>query len=198
MSSSPLNDGFTYPDLSMYGGTIPSGLWQPYHHDQSAPAAAAPVQAAVSVGAPSSPPFALDPALFGPCTLSSPAPAPAAPAAPPAPPAPPAPAAAPAPTPSAGLNTAPRLSAAGRQPFPRLFAGLQAPIELTSAVDIASWDEKIQVAFDNRRIGLRNNRMDRNSKSQKSRQSRARQGLKKLWEQAGGAPYVKGVPYQSG
>ena len=38
---------------------------------------------------------------------------------------------------------APRLSAAGLQPFPVLFPGLQAPIELTSEDHIRLWNKSL-------------------------------------------------------
>lgn len=50
---------------------------------------------------------------------------------------------APAPAPIAGPSPAPRLSARGLQPFPALFSGLQAPIELTNVADIAFWDKQL-------------------------------------------------------
>lgn len=136
MPPSPSNggtSGFVYPDPSHYGLNAPRQQSQPRNSTLTLGSypPAAPVPAIITAPAP---PFPLDPALLaqGPAAIPTTALAPV-----------PAPAPAPAPAPIVGPIPAARLSAAGLQPFPVLFPGLQAPIELTQAADIRLWDDKL-------------------------------------------------------
>ena len=144
MAALPPDHVFVYPDPSLLGLQLTP--------PQSSPQQVFPSEAVRFSGpngpvspvlAAPAPPFPLDPALLAhpgqatalatnPSPSSAPAPAPIV--AVPVPP----------PPPIAGPVLAPPLSAAGLQPFPALTPGLQAPIELTDAALIASWDKNLR------------------------------------------------------
>lgn len=202
---------YVYPDPSMFGL---NGL--PRLQDSPSNIPIASNQPSIPVLTDPGPPFAIDPALLQndrqaaahaagvatstmvPATASTSIPSPA----PPAVPVPalivggPAPAQAPIPGPVPTM----RPSARGLRPFPELIPGLQAPIELTNARDTTHWNNRLNVSLSTDHMGLRTRRdgtrkRDKLDKSQRDRQSRARQDLKVLWEKAGGTPYVPGKAY---